>query len=335
VENIAVRLDAKGNLYIADANGNRIRKVAAGTGVISTVAGLGTYGFSGDGGLATSAQLNFPNDVAFDGAGNMYIADEYNNRIRRIDAVTGYISTVVGTGAATDTGDGGQGTAATIKNPFALLADPAGNLYMAGNGNQVRKLTVATGIITRIAGTGPATYTGDGGPAVNATLNAPYAMAIDSLGNLFIADGENSVIRRVDAVTGIITTVAGNGTSGFSGDGGQAINAEFTEMYGLAIDSANNIYVADADNNRVRRIDAATGIVTTVAGSSSTTGFAGDGGPATAAKLGYLTGVAFDGAGNLYISDDGNYRVRKVPAGIGVAAFGSYAGGRVVSRRLT
>ena len=305
-----VALDGAGNLYIADRRwlyNNRIRKVDS-TGTITTVAGTGEFGFSGDGGPATEAQLNRPSGVALDGAGNVYISDDYSQRIRRVDS-TGTITTIAGTGEIGFSGDGGPATAARLDNPHDVAVDGAGNLYIADTYNyRIRKVD-STGTITTIAGTGERGFSGDGGPAVEAQLSLPYGVAVDGAGNLYIADIWNHRIRKVDS-TGAITTVAGTGELSFSGDGGPATEAQLYYPLGVAVDGAGNLYIADTYNERIRRVDS-TGTITTIAGTGER-GFSGDGGPATAARLAFPRGVALDGAGNLYIADRLNHRIRKL-----------------------
>jgi len=308
---IGVNCDSYGNLYIADCNNHRIRKLTYATGIISTVAGNGIQGHSGDGGLATSASLDFPTGVAVDSAGSIYIADNKNNTIRKVSATTGIITTVAGNGADNYSGDGGPATSASLKHPTGVTVDSLGNIYIADYGNHViRKVTASTGIITTVAGNGIFGYSGDGGLATSAKLNSPGGIAIDSTGNLYIADDYINCIRKVTA-TGIITTVAGNGTSGNFGDGGPATSASFNSPTGVAVDSLGNIYIADSNNNRIRKVTAATGIITTVAG-NSIPGYSGDGSIATSAFLNTPSGVAVDGSENLYISDLGNNVIRKI-----------------------
>jgi sugar lactone lactonase YvrE len=277
-------------------------------GIITTVAGNGTGGFSGDGGPATSARLYIPAGVALDAAGNLYIGDTYNNRIRKVD-INGIITKVAG-GGKTGLGDGGPATSAQLSYPYGVALDAAGNLYIADAGySRIRKVDI-NGIITTVAGGGnnPGNDgVGDGGPATSAQLNNPPGVALDAAGNLYIADLDNHRIRKVD-INGIITTVAGGGTSGL-GDGGSATSAHLNYPFGVALDAAGNLYIADAGNSRIRKVDI-NGIITTVAG-GGTSGL-GDGGSATSAQLYYPYGVALDAAGNLYIADTYNNRIRKV-----------------------
>ena len=301
-----VAVDGSGNLYIAARNNHRIRKVDASSGNISTVAGTGTAGFSGDGAAATAAQLNFPQDMAVDGSGNLYIADRSNYRIRKVDS-SGNISTVAGNGTSGFSGDGAAATAAQLNAPRAMALDGSGNLYIAdSNNNRIRKVD-SSGNISTVAGGGPL---GDGGAAVAAQLNFPWGVGLDGSGNLYIADSNNHRIRKVDS-SGNISTVAGTGTSGFSGDGGAATAAQLHFPYGVALDGSGNLYIADRDNQRIRKVDTA-GVISTVAGSSTTGAFSGDGGAATDARLNNPWDVALDGSGNLYIADRDNNRIRKV-----------------------
>ena len=314
-----VAVDKTGNLYIADFFNNRIRKVTATSGIITTIAGRDTNFFGGDGTNATSANLYNPSGVAVDSAKNLYIADTLNNRIRKVAAGTGVITTVAGNDTGTFAGDGGAATSSSLYSPFGVAVDSARNLYIAdSSNNRIRKVTAATGIITTVAGNGAGTYnygtfSGDGGAATSAGLNHPNGVAVDSTGNLYIADSQNNRIRKVAAVSGIITTAAGTGDE-YSpiGDGGAATSAGLSYPNGVAVDSTGNLYIADTGNNRIRKVTAATGIITTVAGNDDWNG--GDGDAATLAVLNSPLGVSVDSAGNVYIADTGNNRIRKVAA---------------------
>jgi sugar lactone lactonase YvrE len=304
--------DESGNLFLADTQNSRIRRVDATTGIISTVAGNGTVGFSGDGGPATSASLALPEGITLDASGNLFIADHGKCVVRRVDAVTGVITTVAGNGNYGYSGDGGPATSASLEYPSDVAVDKWGNLFIDdSDNNRIRRVDATTGIITTVAGNGTAGFSGDGGAATSASLNFPYGVALDASGNLFIADGDNSRIRRVDAVTQVITTVAGNGNFSFSGDGGSATSASLDFPSGVAVDASGNLFIADSDNSRIRRVDAKTGIITTVAG-NGTNGYSGDGGPATSASLYYPFGVAVDTSGNPLIADTNNNRIRRV-----------------------
>ncbi|MFL6448492.1 MAG: NHL repeat-containing protein [Bryobacteraceae bacterium] len=263
-----VTVDGGGNLYIADTENNRIRKVSAETGVITTVAGNGCqYNCDiGDGGPATSASLSVISGVAVDGSGNLYIAEWGNNRIRKVSADTGVITTVAGNGCQynCDIGGGGLATNTALNRPGGVAVDGSGNLYIADTGSdRIRKVSTATGVITTVAGGGDE---GDGGLATDASLNSPNGVAVDGSGNLYIADTWNSRIRKVSASTGVITTLAGNGSYGFSGDGGPATSASLYYPSGVAVDGSGNLYIADTSNSRIRKVSADTGVITTVAG---------------------------------------------------------------------
>ncbi len=294
--------------------------------IISTIAGNGTAGYSGDGGPAASAELNSPSGVAVDFSGNIYIADYKNNRIRRVDA-SGVISTVAGKGTAGYSGDGGPASSAELSTPSGVAVDTSGNIYIADSSNNCVRKVDASGVISTVAGNGTAGYSGDGGPAVSAELSSPSGVAVDTSGNIYIADDKNNCIRKVDA-SGVISTVAGNGTGGYSGDGGPASSAELSSPFGVAVDASGNIYIADDKNNRIRKVDAS-GVISTVAG-NGTGGYSGDGGPATSAQLNSPSGLAVDSSGNIYIADTTNYRVREVYAIIN-GACGSSNGGTFAS----
>ena len=361
-------MDGAGNIFIADSNGQRIRKVDA-SGTITTVAGGGSGrpGFVGDGGPATEATLQFPRGLAVDGAGNLFIADTQNHRIRKVDS-SGVITTVAGNGTSGFSGDGGPATEASLAAPGGVAVDSAGNLFIADHDNHRIRKVDAAGIISTVAGNGRArarTQTqglgGDGGPATAANLDSPGGVTVDGAGNLFIAEGQR--VRKVDP-PGIISTVAsglrfpravvvdgaGNlflaegsriiaergrilkvdpsGTittvAGYAfdlvGDGGPATSARLVNPQAVAVDGAGNVFISDVGARgmqtgvaqRIRKVDASS-IITTVAG-NGTTDFSGDGGPATLASLGGPRGVAVDGTGNLFIADGRYHRVRKVDA---------------------
>ena len=304
-----VAADSSGNLYLADTGNQRVRKIDA-AGTITTFAGTGESGYSGDGGSAARARIGDPVAITVDAAGKFYVADRLNRRVRRIDRA-GVIKTLAGTGASSYGGDGGPGPRARFHGPAGVALDGLGNVYVADSGNhRVRKIDAA-GIITTLAGTGAMGYGGDGGPAAQARLQRPSGVAADSAGNVYVADSGNHRIRRIDAA-GTITTLAGTGTPGYSGDGGPAARAQIAYPSGVAVDVQGNVYVADGLNHRVRRIDA-TGTITTLAG-TGTPGYDGDGGPATHAQLSYPVGVAADTAGNVFVADSVNYRIRRVDA---------------------
>ena len=316
-----IATDRLGNLYISEVY-NRVRKVSAASGVITTIAGDGQFGFSGDGGPASSATLNEPFGLAVDAYGNLFIADSGNNRIRKL-ASNGVITTVAGTGSGggvtTFAGDGGPAVSAYLNEPSGVAVDASGNLFIADSGvnggnNRIRKVSVS-GVITTIAGNGSYRYSGDGGPATAAQLQYPVGVAVDSSGNLFIADYFNSRIRRVSP-NGLIDTVAGNGRYDFSGDGGRATAASLRYPQSVAVDQAGNLFVADLITNRIRMVSVSSGIITTVAGNGNY-GYSGDGGRATSASLNYPAGIAVDASGNLFIADQANHAIRKVsPSGV-------------------
>ena len=249
-------LDSHGNMFIADSLNNRVRKVDAG-GIIQTLAGTNTSGFAGDGGAATNSKLNTARAVAFDNSGNLYIADTFNSRIRRVNT-NGIITTTAGTNNAGFSGDGGVATIASLNFPYGVIMDGQGNLYIADTrNNRIRKMGT-NGIISTVAGKGPVypspgSYSGDGGYATNAFLNNPHSVATDPLGNIFIADAGNNRIRKVDT-SGIITTVAGKSSQGFSGDGGTATNASLSDPEGVAFDPVGNLLIADTSNQRIRKV---------------------------------------------------------------------------------
>lgn len=395
-----VAVDAAGNVYLSLPRYAAVMRLDATTGLLTRVAGSATNGFSGDNGPALNAQLYGPNGLALDSAGNLYIADTGNRRIRKVS--NGTITTVAGTGLRGTAGNGGPATSAELAYPYALAIDAKGDVYVSDGSGGIRKITngvidsvagaqgyfdgiavdtagnlflldgmiprvlkVSNGIATTFAGSGSYGFSGDNGPAIAAQLggdpeeNGPSGIAVDSTGNVYIADAYNGCIRRVSngvittvagmsngillsdptyitldsagalyisdpsnttggdrirkIANGVVTTIAGNGYVSFSGDNGPAASAQFYQPGGVAFDSAGRMYIADTQNNRVRMI--ANGVVTTVAG-TGIRGFSGDNGPATSAQLATPLAVAVDPAGNLYIADINNYRIRKVTGGV-------------------
>jgi uncharacterized protein (TIGR03437 family) len=269
---MGLAVDSSGNVYIADSLNAKVRKVSSG-GVISTVAGNGTPGFGGDGASATGAQINTPLGLALDGAGNLYIADFSNNRIRMVSP-GGTITTVAGNGNGGYSGDGGLAVNAQLNTPTGVGLDAAGNLYIADAGNNVIRKVSPAGMISTIAGNGTAGYSGDGGPARQAQLINPRAIAVDAVGNILIADG-STVIRQIVYPTGIITTIGGNGSRGYSGDGGLALSAQISGPTAVALDATGDLYLADTNNNAVRLLQSAgtgTSISAVVNGASNAAG---------------------------------------------------------------
>lgn len=279
--------------------------------IISTVAGGGHAGYCGDGGPATSACLNFPIGATVDGNNNLFVADAFNNRIRKFK-YHGTITTEAGKGAAGFCGDRGPATRACLNVPEAVAVDDNDNLFIADTFNNRVRRVIGSGTITTVGGNGTAGFCGDNGPAASACLNSPRGVAADDKGNLFIADTFNHRVRRI--AHGAITTLAGNGTAGFCGDNGAAIDACLQFPVAVAVDIDGNLFVTDLGNQRIRKIHR--GTITTVAGNGSI-GFCGDGGPATSACLSSPVGIALDTRGTLFIADAGNQRVRQVgPLGV-------------------
>ncbi|MEI6817336.1 MAG: T9SS type A sorting domain-containing protein [Bacteroidota bacterium] len=322
-----IAIDKFGNVFIPDGLNNRIRKIDHTTGFISTVAGIGTAGYSGDSGLATLAELHDPTGVAVDDSGNIFIADENNNVIRKVFASTGKIFTYAGTGNGTFGGENGPAISADLSVPSNVCLDKMGNLFICDFGNfRIRKVDKTTGIINTVAGNGTSNFNGDGILATNAELNFPYGVSVDTLGNIFIADNNNYRVRKLDVTTGLISTVAGNGMAGFFGDNGQATSAKLMEPIGICLDMHRNIFIADYDNCRIRKVDFTTGIINTIAG-NGTCGFFGDLGLATAAEINKPISIAVDSTGDIFISDLANNRIRKIVHSSGIPNIdGNYYG---------
>ena len=308
--------DGAGNLYVSDCWAARVFVIDR-SGAMKLVAGSGGEGFaagySGDQGPASKAEVYCPIGLVVDRDGNLLVADDGNNRIRRV-APDGLISTLAGTGpVGTDrgayTGDGGPATSARLHEPVGVALAADGALYFADSDNNAVRKVDGTGTITTIAGNGIAGFAGDAGPATKAELNHPESLAFDRSGNLYVSDSTNNRVRKI-GTDGTITTVAGNGAAGYAGDRGSATEAELGDPYTLAFDTAGDLYVAQPDGNRIRRIDT-TGTITTFAG-TGTAGRSGDGGPANMAQLDEPHGLTFDSSGNLYIADSTNHRIRMI-----------------------
>jgi uncharacterized protein (TIGR03437 family) len=302
--------DTNGNLYIADSANAAIREVTT-AGVISTIAGTTGIGFTGDGALATAATLLAPVSVAVDSTGNVYVVENGDSRIRKIDTTKLFINTVVGNGYDTFAGDGGPATSGSLNYPTGMALDSSGNMYIADFLNlRIRKVT-SSGTLSTVAGNGVLSFSGDGGPALSAQMNGPQGVAADNAGNFYVSDTGNNVVRKV-AKGGTITTIAGNGSAGNGGDGGAGTSAQLASPMGLAVDTSGNLYISDSLNAKVRKVSG--GVISTVAG-NGTPGFGGDGAAASSAQINTPLGIAVDGAGNLYIADFSNNRVRKVSTG--------------------
>ena len=316
----SIAVDADGNLYVADWSG-MIRKFWAGGGV-TTVAGTGIPGYDGDGGQATSARIGKGINLALDSAGNLFFADADNNRIRRVDTLTGIITTVAGNGGERDSGDAGPAVDAGVARPTGVLIDRAGNLYIS-NWTKVRLVSASSGTIGTIAGGSTTSFAGDGGPASEALFWDPVISALGANGDIYLADYENSRIRKFAVRTGIVTTVAGSGScqlspppfgvtvcqGGFGGDGGPATQAMLNYPEDMAVDERGNLYIADTLNHRIRWVNAETGVIYTIAG-NGTDGFSGDGGPAASAAISTPTSIAVDRSGNVFFTDENNQCVR-------------------------
>jgi len=309
----SVAIDDSGNIYISDDGNHRIRKVNT-SGVISTIAGS-VLGYSGDGGSAFAAGLKYPQGIAVSSSGDIYIADMGNHVVRKI--TNGIISTIAGDGTSGYAGDGGQAISAQLADPCAIALDGNGNIFISDkNKNVVRKVD-ASGVITTYAGNGTSGFSGDGGIATSAELNQPQGIFANKMGELFIADAGNNVIRKVH-VNGNISTISGSLVAGYTGDGGQADTARLNQPVAIILDEYNNIFFSEMGNHVIRKIDA-NGIISTIAG-TGTSGYNGDGIPALTAELNNPYGISLDAIGNLYFVDQLNQRVRiletSTPAGL-------------------
>ena len=308
--------DGQGNLFFSDTFNHRIRRIDHSSGTITTVAGTGNAGFSGDGGLAVQGQLNEPYGVVLDRSGSVFVADRLNRRIRRIDARTQVITTVAGNGTKVYSGDGGTGTEAGLVEPNGVALSRDGQkLFIADvAGNRIRVLELAGGRITTFAGTGRNRHDGDGGRADRAAIAGARAVDVGPDGSVYILEREGNALRVVRADSDTITTIAGTGTKGYSGDGGPAKSAAFNGPKELAVDSGGNAWVVDTENHAIRLIDATTQRIRTLAGTGKPGGD-GDGGPATKARLDRPHGVAIGPDGACWIADTNNHRLRRVTPG--------------------
>ena len=303
--------DPNGNLFFCEARNHIVRRVDAVSGIVTTVAGTGEQGYSGDGGPAVNATMNEPYSLEVDADGSIYIVDRLNAAVRRVDGGTGTITTVAGTGEPGYSGDGGPGSAAQLREPNDCFLDGRGGLLIADIQDQrIRRLDLATGVINTFAGNGEKIRGGDGMPATQASFLGSRAVCMDSRGNTFIAEREGNGVRIVTA-GGIMGTVAGaNAERGYDGDGGPALAAAWGAPKALRCDAHDNIIVVDTENHAIRRIDANTGIVTTIAGGQL--GGHGDGGPATDAGMDRPHGCGIAANGAIYVADSNNHRVRVV-----------------------
>jgi sugar lactone lactonase YvrE len=294
--------------------------------IITTAVGTGKKGFAGDGGPAAQALLNGPFDVCFDRAGNLYFSDTFNNRIRRVDAASGVITTVAGNGEKGYSGGGGPATAAALNEPYGVVVDSAGNLYIADRLNRrVRKIDTG-GIITTVAGTGAAAYGGDGGPATKAGLAEPNGLAFGSGERLlYITDVADNRVRVIDLASGTIATFAGTGAAEHSGDSGKATEAGTFGARAVKVAADGTVYILERQGSSLRAVDPATGIISTIAGTTAR-GYAGDGGPALAAVFDAPKEMAIDRDGSLLIVDTENHAIRRIDHRTGIVT--NLAGGR-------
>ena len=303
--------DSAGNLFYTEAKNHIVRRVDKASGIVTTVAGNCELGYSGDGGSAIQATMQEPYSLQVDqNNGDIYIVDRLNAVVRKVDAASGIITTVAGTGEVGYSGDGGPGNQAMFREPNDCFLDGKGGLLIADIQDQrIRRLDLATGIVTTVAGNGEKERTGDGKPALEASFLGARAVCLDSKGNMYVAEREGNGVRKVDT-NGLMSTIAGNGERGYEGDGGPALTATWGSPKALRCDAQDNIIVVDTENHAIRRIDAVTGVVTTIAGGRL--GGEGDGGAATDAAMDRPHGCGIDTDGNIYIADSNNHRVRVV-----------------------
>jgi sugar lactone lactonase YvrE len=322
-------VDPSGNLYLAEELNNRVRKIDT-NGVITTLAGTGTASFAGDSGPAAQAQLNGPTGLCIAPAGEIYVNDQGNKRVRKI-STSGTITTVAGNGSAVHSGDGGAATAAGMVIPIRCAVGAGGNLLIVDQGaHRLRKVTTG-GTISTYASAGSQGFSGDGGAGTSAAMNSPTAIAFDGSGNVYVTDQSNQRIRRIDT-SGTIQTVAGNGSISFSGDGGSATAASLNYPGGIALDSSGALYIVDTVNQRIRKVNG--GNISTIAATGGT-GFSGDGGGALQAQFNNPFPIALDAAGNIYIGDTGNNRVRQISGASGERSADDHFRGRHQRRQFS
>jgi sugar lactone lactonase YvrE len=308
--------DAEGNLFFSDTFNHRVRRIDHASGTISTVAGSGKAGFSGDGGPAIEAQLNEPYGVVVDRNGTLFVADRLNRRIRRIDGRTKIITTVAGNGTTVHSGDGGRATEAGLVEPNGVALSRDGQILFIADvaGNRLRALNLADGQITTFAGTGRGRHDGDGGRADRASIAGARAVDVGPDGSVYILERQGNALRVVSPDKQMISTIAGTGTKGYSGDGGPARSATLNGPKELDVDSDGNIWIVDTENHAIRFIDASTKRIQTLAGTGAPGGD-GDGGPAAKARLDRPHGVAVAPDGSCWIADTNNHRLRRVTPG--------------------
>lgn len=311
----AVALDKMDDLYISDTNNHRVRVVSASTGIISTIAGMGSIGSTGDGGPATSAYFNYPVGVTVDYSGNIYITDNHNCKVRRVNALSRILVRYAGTGVCGYSGDRAFATSAQLNFPNGIVVDASGNVYVADvNNNRIRYISVATTIIITIVGTGTAGTSANLVQATAAMIKSPWYVALDESGYLYVADTGNHIVRRVDLTSGSISTIAGTGVAGYNGDSLSATSTQLNTPFGIAIDRYGTIYIASYGSNRVQYIPGSANsnaIMYRFTGNGYA-GYSGDGNDRKYAEVNSPSGLAVDNVGNLYIADTNNGAVRIV-----------------------